>query len=67
MVDPFMKEEAIEVDQLEETNKKNEKKMNYKKYKIRLNNYFRGKEGSPTSSMVSEQLTKMKGSTDICL
>ena len=24
MVDPFMKEEAIEVDKLEETNKKNE-------------------------------------------
>ena len=66
MVDPFMKEEAIEVDQLEETNKKMEKNE-LKKYKIKLYYYFRGKEWGPTSSMVSEQLTKMKGIMDACL
>ena len=43
------------------------KENEIEKNNVKYNNYFRGKEWLPTSSMVSEQLNKMKGSTDKCL
>ena len=34
---------------------------------MKSNNHFLGKEWRPTSSIISEQLTKINGSTDTCL